>query len=230
MSTENTSDKRWNPCKVSAGTISNYGTIHVFIMNYYSWIIDILHIPLMVALFLMSDAELLSNTNLMGIFPMNLSGRRFTDSQSKFLWQTSSKWKKFLLKTISSNPKNIVICGGWPRGRVVKFAYSTASSLVFHWFKSWAWTWHCSSSHTEAVSHMPELEGLTTKNIQLCTGGLWGEQGKKINKKNSDISWMSVHVKMHEGVSYREGHAHQGICHGNRLSFSIKIHLWREPQ
>ena len=28
---------------------------------------------------------------------------------------------------------------------------------------------------------MPQLEGPTTKNIQLCTGGLWGEEGK-INK------------------------------------------------
>ena len=25
---------------------------------------------------------------------------------------------------------------------------------------------------------MPQLEGPTTKNIQLCTGGLWGEKGK----------------------------------------------------
>ena len=26
---------------------------------------------------------------------------------------------------------------------------------------------------------MPQLEGPTTKNIQQCTGGLWGEKGKK---------------------------------------------------
>ena len=31
----------------------------------------------------------------------------------------------------------------------------------------------------EAVSHMPQLEGHTTKNIQLRTGGLWGEKVKK---------------------------------------------------
>ena len=31
---------------------------------------------------------------------------------------------------------------------------------------------------------MPQLEELTTKNIQLCTGGLWGEKGNnKIFKK-----------------------------------------------
>ena len=38
---------------------------------------------------------------------------------------------------------------------------------------------HCSLNHAEAASHMPQLEGPTTKNIQLCTGGLWGEKGKK---------------------------------------------------
>src|SRR3712207_2960027 len=68
---------------------------------------------------------------------------------------------------------------GWPRGRVVKFARSTAGGPVFRWFKSWARTWHCSSSHAEATSHMPQLEGPTMKNIQLCTRGLWGEKGKK---------------------------------------------------
>ena len=34
-------------------------------------------------------------------------------------------------------------------------------------------------NHAEAVSRMPQLEGLATKNIQLRTGGLWGEKGKQ---------------------------------------------------
>ena len=70
-------------------------------------------------------------------------------------------------------------CWGWPRGRVVKFARSAAGGPVFRRFESWAQTWPHSSSHTEAAFHMPQLEGPTTKNIQLCTGGLWGEKGKK---------------------------------------------------
>ena len=70
---------------------------------------------------------------------------------------------------------------GWPRGLVVKFVRSAAGSLVFHWFESWARTWHCSSNPTEAASHVPQLEGPTTKNIQLCTRELWGEKGKKLN-------------------------------------------------
>ena len=48
-------------------------------------------------------------------------------------------------------------------------------------------TWRCSSNPTEAESHMPQLEGPTAKNVQLCTGGLWGEKGKnKSLKKKRD--------------------------------------------
>ena len=36
----------------------------------------------------------------------------------------------------------------------------------------------------EAASHMPQLEGPTTRNTRLCTGGLWGEK-EKIEKKKS---------------------------------------------
>ena len=69
--------------------------------------------------------------------------------------------------------------GGWPCGRVVRFARSAAGGPVFRWFESWARTWHCSLGHAEAASHIPQLEEPTTRNIQLCTGGLWGEKGKK---------------------------------------------------
>src|SRR3712207_1525940 len=76
---------------------------------------------------------------------------------------------------------------GWPCGRMVKLARSAAGGPVFRWFESWGRTWHCSSNHAEAASHMPQLQGPTTKNIQLCTGGLWGEKGKNkiLKKKNS---------------------------------------------
>ena len=45
-------------------------------------------------------------------------------------------------------------------------------------FESWAWTWHRSSSHAEVASHMPQLEGPTTENTQLCTWGLWEKKEK----------------------------------------------------
>ena len=52
----------------------------------------------------------------------------------------------------------------------------------FRGFKSWAWTWHRLSGHTGAASHMSQLEGPTTKNTQLCTGGLWEKMEKLKNK------------------------------------------------
>uniref|UniRef100_A0A9L0SBL1 Uncharacterized protein n=1 Tax=Equus caballus TaxID=9796 RepID=A0A9L0SBL1_HORSE len=56
----------------------------------------------------------------------------------------------------------VLLVWGWPRGRVVKFACSAAGGPVFRWFESWAQTWHCSSNHAEAASHMPQLGGPTT--------------------------------------------------------------------
>ena len=82
--------------------------------------------------------------------------------------------------------------GGWPHGRVVKFARSTFSSPGFHQFGSRAWTWHRSSGHIEAASHMPQLEGPTTKNIQLCTGGGAGGLGRK-RKKRKNIKKIKDH-------------------------------------
>ena len=80
--------------------------------------------------------------------------------------------------------KKTNIYWGQPHGRVIKFAGSTSGGPGFCQFESWAWTRHCSSSHAEVASHMPQLEGPTTKTIQLCTGGLWGEKEKnKILKK-----------------------------------------------
>ena len=48
----------------------------------------------------------------------------------------------------------------------------------FHGFESWAQTWHRSPGNAEVASHMPQLEGPTEKNIQLCTGG-FGEKKEK---------------------------------------------------
>ena len=79
----------------------------------------------------------------------------------------------------------INIIGAGPVTELVKFARSAAGGPVFHWFESWARTRHGPSNHAEAASHMSQLEGHTTKNIQLCTGELWGEKGKKLkNLKN----------------------------------------------
>ena len=73
---------------------------------------------------------------------------------------------------------------GQPRGRVVKFVLSASHGPGFSWFRSWARTWHRSSGHVE-----PQLEGPTTKNIQLCTRGLWGEKGKKLKSLKKKKIW-----------------------------------------
>ena len=40
---------------------------------------------------------------------------------------------------------------------------------------------------------MPQLEGPTSKNAQLCTGGLWGEKEKiKSLKKNAQMEHQKV--------------------------------------
>ena len=47
--------------------------------------------------------------------------------------------------------------GASPPGRVVRFVPSPG----FHWFGSWAQTYHNLSSHAEVVSHIVELEYTT---------------------------------------------------------------------
>ena len=77
--------------------------------------------------------------------------------------------------------------GAGPMAEWLSLPRSAAGGQVFHWFESWVRTWHCSSSHAGAASHMPQLEGLTTENAQLCTRGLWGEKGKVKSKKKDKI-------------------------------------------
>ena len=45
---------------------------------------------------------------------------------------------------------------------------------MFRWFKSWARTWHCSSHHAEAASHIPQ------RRIYNYVPGALGRKRKKI--------------------------------------------------
>ena len=45
-------------------------------------------------------------------------------------------------------------------------------------FGSWARTWHRSSGHAEVASHMPQLEGPTTRIYNYALGG-FGEKKQK---------------------------------------------------
>ena len=85
---------------------------------------------------------------------------------------------------------------GWPRGRVVKFAHSVAGGTVFRWFESWARTWHCSSDHAEVASHMPQLEGPTTKYTTIPGGfGEKKEKNKIFKKKKNLTKYQAVKKK-----------------------------------
>ena len=60
----------------------------------------------------------------------------------------------------------------------------------FRWFGSWVWTWHCSLGHGEAVSHMQQLEGPTTKIYNYVLGGF----GEKKQEKKKD--WQELLAKV----------------------------------
>ena len=107
-----------------------------------------------------------------------LNGRVAASLASSVLLRTSHGVWNCSLMTLSLKMNSL---RGWPHGPVVRFVSSAAGSPVFHQFESWVRTWHRSLSHAGAASHMPQLEGPTTKNIQLCDGELWGEKGKKKN-------------------------------------------------
>ena len=49
----------------------------------------------------------------------------------------------------------------------------------FRQFVSRAWTWHHSSGHVETASHMPQLEGPTTKIYNYVLGGSGGKKQKR---------------------------------------------------
>ena len=89
----------------------------------------------------------------------------------------------------SSSFKNPILQGPalWPSVWVRALCFGGRG---FRWFESWAQTWHSSSGHARAACHMPQLEGPTTKNTQLCTGGALGEKGKIKSLKKKSIPQM----------------------------------------
>ena len=62
------------------------------------------------------------------------------------------------------------------------FSSLHSSGQGFHRFRSWTWTWHHSSGHVEAASHIPQLEALTTR-IYNHVPGNFGEKKVKKRKK-----------------------------------------------
>ena len=58
----------------------------------------------------------------------------------------------------------------------------------FHWFRSWAWTWHDSSGHAEGASHIAQPEGF----VAMIYNYLLGDFGEK--KKKEDRQEMLAQV------------------------------------
>ena len=59
----------------------------------------------------------------------------------------------------------------------------------FHQFGSQAWMRHCSSGHTEAASHIPQPETLTTRIYNYVLGSF----GEKKKKKEFELRKPSKH-------------------------------------
>ena len=74
--------------------------------------------------------------------------------------------------------------GGQAGDGVVKFKHCF-SRLGFLWFRSWVPTWYRSSSHAEAVSHIAEVEGPTTRIYIYVLGGI-GEKKEKKEKEEKE--------------------------------------------
>ena len=64
----------------------------------------------------------------------------------------------------------------WPSGYIRTLRFG---GPVFHQFGSGARTWHRSSGHVEAASHMAQLEEPTTKIYNYVLGGFLGNKQKK---------------------------------------------------
>ena len=81
----------------------------------------------------------------------------------------------------------------WGAGPVAEWLSSRAplQRPRFHRFGSWAQTWHRSLGHDEAMSHMPQLEGPTTKICNYVLGG-YGEKKQKRKKKD----WQQLLVQV----------------------------------
>ena len=137
--------------------------------------------PIACHLFIRIDTFLFSNIHKLLSSPLNLTERcnilnqpissNINDSNNNL----AVKIRPLLTPRDCILKRDLVGAAPWLSGWVPTLRLSCPGS---HRFRSWARTWHCSSGHSEAASHMPQPEGATTKSIQLCIGRLWGEKGK----------------------------------------------------
>ena len=79
----------------------------------------------------------------------------------------------------------------WPSAEVHVLR---SGSPGFCWFRLWAQTRHCSSSHAGVAFHMPQLEGPTTRIYNYVLEGF----GEKKEKKEEDWQHVSSGANLKE--------------------------------
>ena len=98
---------------------------------------------------------------------------------------------------------------------MVKSVRSAAAAEGFAGSDPWARTWHRSSGHGEAASHMPQLEGPATK-IYNCVLGGYGEVKQKKKKKDWQQLLAQVPILKKEGYEKYDEAIHrvstQNVC------------------
>ena len=98
----------------------------------------------------------------------------------------------------------------WPScyGCVLSFG-----GLRFGWVGSWAWSGHCSSSHAEAVSHVAQLEGPTTRIYNYVLRGFVENK-----KKRKDWQQMLAQVPVFKKKGILEGEKKIDVVHYTKYS------------
>uniref|UniRef100_A0A9L0II43 Integrin alpha FG-GAP repeat containing 2 n=1 Tax=Equus asinus TaxID=9793 RepID=A0A9L0II43_EQUAS len=121
---------------------------------------------------------------------------KLMEEADKLLWSVQVDHQLFALEKldVTGNGHEEVVACAWDgqtyiidhKRTVVRFQVDEnirAFCAGFLWFRSWAWTWHRSSGHAEAASHMPQLEGSTTKIHNYVLRG-FGEKAERKKKKD----------------------------------------------
>ena len=96
---------------------------------------------------------------------------------------------------------NATRVGPWPSGEVFTLCFGGPGFLRF---ASWVRKWHCSSSHAEAVSHIVQPEGHTTRIYNYVLGG-FGEKKKKKKRLATDVSSGPIFGKKKKNECATEG-------------------------
>ena len=72
----------------------------------------------------------------------------------------------------------------------------------FHWFRSWARTWHHLPNHAEVASHIAQPEGPTTRIYNYVLEGLEEKEKERKRRLATDIS-SGANIKKKNDISLK---------------------------